>query len=712
VLASPRSARRAATEAAAERLFEFSLLGMLASAYLALAGSGHLDGWVHALAIAGLLLRAVGIAGLLVLRLRPRWKAAAIIASCGFYPLDWLHLSGAWLPATLHFVFLLAFIEMLAARSSRDYGLLATLAGGELLLAAVLSVNLSFFVFLVLFLLFAVSALASGEIRRSLGSSLEVCCQGAWRLGWRLAVLSSLLAAGILLLTAALFFVLPRTAQAAIQRFVPQRYRLAGFANEVALGKIGELKRNHRAVMRVRFLGPERDLQLKWRGVALNRFDGKRWYNLPEPGQVLPVRDRLLSLAPGGPWRPGRRLSYEVVLDVSAAEALFFAGTPELVWINLPAVMRQANESFRPLEARGVIRYGVHSLLPDQWSAIPLPRRPVPAEVLECCLELPFLDARVKELAQQLTEGLTSAERSARTIEAYLRTNYSYSTELPRQAPADPVAWFLFERRRGHCEYFASAMAVLLRAIGIPSRLVTGFQGGVYNPVSGWVVVRASDAHSWVEAYLPATGWTAFDPTPPDPSPRSVSLLARLGFYLDAADTFWQDWILGYDLTRQLALASRMESSGRDFGGHWRELVSRRWLAWRRAAGLRARPVAMLIMVLALGVLVAVLVPRWSRWRRTRRRLQQLRAGRAQAADATLLYLRMLKWLERRGHRKPAWLTPAEFAAGLPAGEWAERVREFTAAYNRLRFGGELEAGSALVGLLEALEAGGRAPRA
>ena len=81
---------------------------------------------------------------------------------------------------------------------------------------------------------------------------------------------------------------------------------------------------------------------------------------------------------------------------------------------------------------------------------------------------------------------------------------------------ADPLAYFLFERKKGHCEYFASSMAVMLRTLGIPSRVVTGFQSGVYNPMTGWQVIRASDAHSWVEAWIDGRGWTTFDPTPFD----------------------------------------------------------------------------------------------------------------------------------------------------------------------------------------------------
>ncbi len=693
--------------AAVERFFQFSLLGLLASGFLAAAGSGALDWPTMLWTAAGLLLRALMAAGWVRFRIPPRWVTALTLAYLAFSPLDWLLLSRSFVPAAVHLVFFLAVPRLLSARTGRDYGWLIVLAFLELLAAAVLSVSLNFFVFLGLFLLFGVATLAAAELRRSLKSGLRAARSGQAGLAWRLAASSLWLTAGILTLTPVLFFVLPRTAEAAFRRLAPGRYHVPGFSDQVRLGEVGRLRQDHRAVMRVRILGPQRALPLKWRGVALSRFDGRRWFNPPERAQVLVVRDRLLALSGPPSWRPGRRLSYEVLLDASAADALFFAGTPELVWINLPAVIRGPNDSFRPAGAAAV-RYGVHSFLPED-SAAGLPRRPVPAQVLECCLDLPPLDRRIPELARRLTEGFTSAETSARALEGYLRRNYRYTAELPRQEAADPLADFLFVRRQGHCEYFASALAVLLRSVGIPSRLVNGFQSGVYNPVSGWQVIRASDAHSWVEAYLPAGGWTPLDPTPPDPAPRRLSALAHLGFYLDAAETFWQEWVLSYDLTRQLLLASRMESSGRSLRARWLSGAGALLSAWRREAAVWGlRWTAIILAPAVLAALALALGPRLFSRLRVRRRLRKLERGQAEVSDATLLYRRMLQTLKRRGYDKPPWLTPAEFAAVLPPSELGELVRRFTAAYNRLRFGGYREAGPLLLDLLGRLERAGQ----
>ena len=104
---------------------------------------------------------------------------------------------------------------------------------------------------------------------------------------------------------------------------------------------------------------------------------------------------------------------------------------------------------------------------------------------------------------------------SASRIQERLHREFVYSLDAGNLAVRDPLANFLFVTKRGYCEYFASAMAVMLRTQGIPSRVVTGFQSGYFNDVSGSWVMRASDAHAWVEAWIEGRGWVTFDPTPP-----------------------------------------------------------------------------------------------------------------------------------------------------------------------------------------------------
>ena len=118
--------------------------------------------------------------------------------------------------------------------------------------------------------------------------------------------------------------------------------------------------------------------------------------------------------------------------------------------------------------------------------------------------------------------------------------------------PHDPLANFLFERKQGHCEYFASSMAVMLRSLGIPARLVNGFRTGEFNDLTSQYVVRASNAHSWVEVFFPGYGWIAFDPTP-GASIQVRTGWSRIGLYMDAMASFWRDWVVNYDAGHQQA---------------------------------------------------------------------------------------------------------------------------------------------------------------
>src|SRR5690606_4697902 len=128
----------------------------------------------------------------------------------------------------------------------------------------------------------------------------------------------------------------------------------------------------------------------------------------------------------------------------------------------------------------------------------------------------PNLHPRIRELAESVAGKHRESPRlAARTLETALRTGYQYHLESTSGAAADPLYDFLFVSKRGHCEFYSTAMVVMLRALGVPARNVTGFVGGTFNRFGDFYAVRQGDAHSWVEAYLPGRGWTRFDPTPP-----------------------------------------------------------------------------------------------------------------------------------------------------------------------------------------------------
>jgi len=692
-----------------ERFFQFSLLGLVASGYLAVAGSGYLDAPTIILTACGLVLRGLAIYGIVRLQLSDRTSTFITIGYTGFYLLDYFLLSREFLAATVHLVFFLAVMKILTANSNRDNLYTAAIAFLELLAAAILSINFNFFVFLTAYLLFAIAALTSGEIRRSMHKASATARAGARRFHLRLASLSASVALGILALTAGLFFILPRTADAAFEHLISHRIRFPGFSNQVTLGEIGAIKTTSRPVMHVRAFN-ELPQGLKWRGGTLTDFDGKRWYNPTPERHSIPLEHGQAELETPVNRRPGGGVSYQVAYDEMETNALFFAGTPVSVYMREPSLIASEGGNYRLMHLPPPgFHYEAYSFLEEapEMASVRYPAPWLPLAARERYLQLPPLDPRVAALARDSTAGAGSDLERARALERYLRTAFGYTLELPSREVADPLAYFLFTRRKGHCEYFASAMTVMLRALGIPARLATGFQNGVYNPISELWLVRASDAHTWVEAWMPGHGWATFDPTPPDPNPPEAALLAKVSLYLDAAETFWQAWVVGYDSGQQGSLLG----GARGVSARWLDALSLLGSDWNvRAASWFKRFGWFLAVTFLVLVWCWLVGPPLIRRLRIRRRVERVRRGQASVADATLLYQRMLHIVKRHGYHKPPWFTPAEFAGSLPPGGLGLAVGEFTEAYNAVRFGGHTEVAPRLSSLLDRLERQGRRP--
>jgi protein-glutamine gamma-glutamyltransferase len=681
--------------ASVERFFQFSLLGLITSGYCALAATGFLDRPTLILTFAGLLVRAAMVAGLLRFEVPTGAVSLAAAGYVAFFPIDFYFISHDFLRTTVHGVCFLATLKILTARSNRDYVYTGAISFVELIAAAMLSAQSSFFAWLALYVVFAIAAFTSAEIRRGLERNkpgIAPIAPARGGMSWPLAVVAVTSLCGILVITAGLFLLVPRTARMAAMLF-PNAPRLTGFSNEVDLGGFGKISRDTRAVMHILPYSRALPADLKWRGAALSHFDGRRW-TAPRTGETkIPTAQGYAEVASPSQRsrRDGRRLVYRVDLQNSGTGTLFIAGIPEFINIdarNLVATPDGAFHVFGPLGE--TLRYEVSA-----HSGPPLATQLTTAERGRY-LELPPIDVRIYQLARRWS-GEGTAWNKADRIQSHLRTDFRYKLEASAAGPVrDPLADFLFVRKEGYCEYFASAMAVMLRSEGIPSRVATGFQTGYFNHVSGLYVVRASDAHAWVEAWIEGRGWTTFDPTPFGSGEDPSSLSARINMYLDAADHTWHEWVVSYDLGHQVAIAARFEAAlrgwGRNSGTPWTERMAwiagfaRSWAVW----------------IAAVLVVVFCAPPLYARWRR-RARLRRIAGSGGSASDAAVLYRRMLELLARRGFEKPGSLTPAEFAQGLP-GEEQRLAIEFTSIYNSMRFGGDRAGAARLAGMLREFE--------
>ena len=492
--------------------------------------------------------------------------------------------------------------------------------------------------------------------------------------GRSLVQIASVAALSMFVVAGGLFFVLPRVGLATLPLRARMGQMITGFSERVELGAYGSILTDSNVVMRVHLpdeVQPDRLPNLRWRGVVLDTFDGEAW-SVRHPRHTRLVRPNAGGFDVGLLRGTGRFLRQEVFLEPIASEAVFAA--PRILRVTMPASIVAMDDmgavSVSSLGAR--LRYSVESELeaPEAaGAAIARPAPPLNILQLERYLQLPTLAPAIPALARQVAGGQVDHAEIAARVEAFLREQFRYSLDIERVSQLDPLQEFLFVRRSGHCEYFAAAMAVMLRSLGVPARVVNGFQRGEWNPYGQYFIVRYSDAHSWVEAYLPGAGWVSFDPTPRatvDP----LANRAPMFLYLDSIRLQWHRYVVNWSLRDQIRAVQSVQLRLAGLRG-W----SGRLDPESRAALARAGALALVGLVGAGGL--------WAVWRH--------RAGRSHGGRrAPAFYRRALRAAARRGLRPGAGETAREFrgrvAALGPAADAA--FTRLTALYEDARFGG------------------------
>jgi transglutaminase-like putative cysteine protease len=723
-----------------ETYFRACSYAMIACGVLALALAGGVGVWLAA-AFAAVLAASWKLAG-------TRWQLSertglvvVLLALPAFY-LDWSFQKGgqdagvaqvyAGVSALVHFTLLLSSIKLLQIKSDRDWLFLYLISFFEVLLAAGLSANPSFLLALCAYLFSALLAVVCFELRKT--SRLAPASQGRllvandpkllWRRGRRRSgkgaralrrVPLAALCLFVLIFGLALpiFFITPRAAESVLA--MPggtASSGFVGFSDRVTLGDLGRLNESNQLVMRVRVegQGAARAQGLRWRGVALDRFDGRHWFQSSDSRPAYPAYEGDLFRL--GTTEDLSRVTRQTFFVEPIDTPVLFAA-PRAVALQgaFPYVRRDKDDALstrtHPQER---ITYTVYSdtfeppparlradRMPDPKGATANLRRPV-----QDYLQLPAdLDTRVASLAWTVVRqaGARDAYDAARAVEAHLNQNayggnYRYSLLLRASGP-DPLADFLFNVRAGHCEYFATAMAVMLRTLRIPARVVNGFQTGEYNGAADAYIVRQADAHSWVEVYFPETdSWVTFDPTPADGRAAGTSgtgLSGSLRRYADALELFWLQYVVAYDRQGQRTLARTIQERVSSYrlaasqsADGLRARLSDWWGGERGGAGVLAvlpSPLALLpgaLFVAAAGFL-------WLRRKGLLKFLRGEKGGRAADAAVVEFYKRMTETLALRGLRRRADETPLEFAEAVATPE----VLTITRAYNRVRFGAQ-----------------------
>ncbi|HEU4454800.1 MAG TPA: DUF3488 and transglutaminase-like domain-containing protein [Longimicrobium sp.] len=388
------------------------------------------------------------------------------------------------------------------------------------------------------------------------------------RMGRRFLGVTAALSMGIVAASALLFVLFPRLPrQWNVQGRRPGGGEMAGFSNEVSIGQFGgSIAGNPEVMFRVEFPeGPPPTAEsIHWRGRSFDNFDGERW-SRRRTGFYSDLRAETYAARWGGPFR----------------EVRIFGGPPGASVAFGPAPLLMV----RPRSAVRVFRDGAGDVLlfgsdNPVYEAISTAAHPFDAQLRQAegedgparraYLQLPRLDPAVRRLADSLTAGRAARIDQVRAIESWLQRELSYTLDLPRTRQDATLEGFLFRRRAGHCEYFSTAMAVLLRTQGIPARNVNGFLGGEWNQNGRYLAVTGNNAHSWVEVWFPEWGWVTFDPTPP--AERADVVEGGTGtwawpalFWLDGVEYRWYKWVVDYNLERQLAFFRGVANAfGRD----------------------------------------------------------------------------------------------------------------------------------------------------
>ena len=708
----------------AERFFRTSLSLLMLTSTVTLVSTGKLD------------IVTSFAAPLIVLYKGIRWwhgrpselshRAATwcVVAYLAFFPVDALFLSRfsvgnsanpplfAWLLATVHFLIFVSIVRFYSAVTDRDALFLSMLSFASILAAAVLTVDTTFLILFFIFLLFGISTFVGMELRRgALGAvspALHLHTERDRKLNRALSLSALSVACGAIVIGGVLFFFFPRFSAGYLGRASFNPSLMSGFTENVELGQIGEIKKNSAVVMRVQTGKPIGYDRLRWRGIALTSFDGRRWSTPEHNAQKLqPDDDGWIRTAevPHKTDSPKPEMIYTVYLEPLATDAIFVPGkvislkgnfngenSNSFAAIRRTYIFRDSTDTLlNPFHNYSAIRYaGFSLLLPMDATKLRAASTEYSIDIASTYLQLPHeLDPRIPELAKQITKNARTPFDKSLAIESYLRNRFTYTLNLTGKPGDDPLAHFLFETRAGHCEYFASAMTIMLRTLGIPTREVNGFLPGEYNDLGGDYIVRASDAHSWVEVYFPGLDWQTFDPTPAAPE-NETGFLTRLGQYADWMEITWSEWVIGYDFAHQMVMAQTLQRSSRDFSDSLRawyarqQLRGRRWMkSWHNGLGvLIPLTVLAFLILLRFDALTAILRRLRLSWQ-----LRSPKTARSNPQLASGLYAELLRVLARRGIARRETQTPLEFAAAVNAPNLAPPVREFTQLYAHARFG-------------------------
>jgi transglutaminase-like putative cysteine protease len=690
-----------------EETFRLSSIMLVASAFTGLILTGELPMALVVLGLLGLAASLMQAGGRgqtwIIFRLsREAWNALIVVALAALLA-DLLWISQDVLVAGVHFLVFLMVNKLLTLRERKDFLQLYAISLVELLAAAALTVELWYAVVFATYLLAAIWTLLLYHLRTEaedvpVGHSGGQTTRMPGTITVRFFWTTNGIALGAFCLTLTIFFLTPRVGAGFFHKNRVELIRTSGFSDRVDLGVIGAVKLDQSVVMRVEF--PELQApppgRFYLRGAAYDLYDGRSWHNSLSSRRVLGrTAEGLFRVFAEGPGRAEPvGLRQDILIEALDTAALFGGPFVQSIMGNFLVLQADGMGSLNlPYPPSARFQYSVWST-PARLSEHERTTRVLeyPDDVRVKFLQLPAVTPRVAQLAREVTPSGGTTFDAVEAVERHLREHYQYSLDVGTTFPASPVEEFLFVRRSGYCEHYATAMVVMLRTLGIPARLATGFLAGEWNDFGSYLTVRQRDAHAWVEVFFPRSGWLTFDPTPNVGAASTSPYFARVGLALDSIRLKWDRFVIQYSFRDQMAVAREIREQGDVLRSQFSGTLAAwlRWLSEARswiAESLRLAEWAIAGWVMGCAGIALVLVL----WVRKSGAIRWGRGSleRAGQAVVTQLYTRLLRLLESRGICKAPGTTPTEFARFVES-EWREaspHVHALTRLYCHIRFG-------------------------
>ncbi|MCX7990309.1 MAG: DUF3488 and transglutaminase-like domain-containing protein [Aquificaceae bacterium] len=459
----------------------------------------------------------------------------------GFYPVRRLFLNLLGVALTLYFlsflsledllkpfshvVLLLLAIKSLEEKKPRDLYQILLLSLFAVSLSTVYNLSLSFLMVFLLHSFFGVSSLVFLNLYRKSGEK---------KLRWfeyrNYGLVGAALFLLVALLTLPFFFFLPRTQTPLFDLFAREGDIKTGLAESVALGKVGEIQEDNTVAFRAYGL-PKTLSEPYWRAIVFGTYSKNTW---------LRVKEEKFSQPKGT-----GDIVYTLVLEPSFDNVVPALDYPHSLLrvegMNASPYLTTGNVLRLEKEINRAIRVQVSSS-----------RDMFLRESPEAYLQIPpDISPNLRRLAEELSRGARGEREKVEKVIAHFSKGYQYTLKLEKYE-GDPLDYFLFVSRKGNCEYYASATALLLRLMGVPARVVGGYKGALWNSYGGYHVITNSMAHVWVEAYVEGR-WLRVDTTPPYVAP-AVQRISSFALLRDSIVSFWYSNIVGYSSDKQIRL--------------------------------------------------------------------------------------------------------------------------------------------------------------